>query len=103
MANLLQGQIILETPMPENEAGARNIREYLITLAYTVWNEEEGFSGKRPFGNSGWKYEIAHALAYAYLIPSKCDEDGNVVEVEWEHVERAIKEAFSVLFNECKT
>lgn len=38
------------------------IKEYFLELLKTLWLEEEGFSGKRPFGNSGWQYEIYDLL-----------------------------------------
>ena len=49
--------------MQENDAGAKTIREYLIKLLKELWSEGESFSGKRPFGNSGWELELYHALA----------------------------------------
>lgn len=45
-------------------------REYLCTLLQTVWDEKEGFSGKRPFGTSGWEHDIYGALADAECITS---------------------------------
>jgi hypothetical protein len=33
------------------------VREYMLNLALRVWEEEESFSPKRPFGNSGWQDE----------------------------------------------
>lgn len=33
------------------------VREYMLNLALRVWDEEEDFSPKRPFGNSGWQDE----------------------------------------------
>lgn len=62
---------ILDIKMQENDAGADTVKEYLIALLLNVWSEEEGFSGKRPFGNSGWKYEIYEALAVAGAIESE--------------------------------
>lgn len=38
------------------------IRDYLKELLVTLWEEGESFSGKRPFGDSGWEYEIFGAL-----------------------------------------
>ena len=37
-------------------------RKYLKLLLETLWKEGEGFSGKRPFGNSGWEHELYHGL-----------------------------------------
>lgn len=53
---------ILDLPMKQNEAAASTIRDYLKALLVSVWTEEESFSGKRPFGNSGWQFDIYAAL-----------------------------------------
>lgn len=55
-------QSVLDCPMQENDSGADTIRGYLKALLLTLWYEGEGFSGKRPFGNSGWEYDLALAL-----------------------------------------
>jgi hypothetical protein len=39
------------------------IRNYFKELLLTLWKEEEGFSGKRPFGNSGWQKEVYNCFA----------------------------------------
>lgn len=72
------GQDILNVPMSENDAGAATIREYLIKLLAELWEWQEGFSGKRPFGNSGWDYEPLGALLDAGLIDGARDEDGYI-------------------------
>ncbi len=46
----------------QNDAGASTVRGYIVALAAAVWAEEEGFSGKRPFGNSGWKHEVLEPM-----------------------------------------
>ena len=40
-------------------------REYMAALLDTLWVEEEGFCGKRPFGNSGWQGDMFEALTAA--------------------------------------
>ena len=37
-------------------------RQYLCALLAQLWSERAGFSGKRPFGNSGWEHDILDAL-----------------------------------------
>lgn len=37
-------------------------REYFRCLLTTLYDEGEGFSGKRPFGNSGWDYGLTIGL-----------------------------------------
>jgi hypothetical protein len=46
-------------------------REYLCALLEVLWDEGESFSGKRPFGNSGWDGDILDALADADCIGRK--------------------------------
>lgn len=69
---------VLNTPMDpaENDAGASTIREYLVKLLAELWREQEGFSGKRPFGNSSWDGDLYIALIRAGLIHGGFDEDG---------------------------
>ena len=38
------------------------IGRYIGHLAHAVWTEEEGFNGKRPFGDSGWSYDLTDAV-----------------------------------------
>lgn len=53
--------------MQENDSGAYTVKGYLKALLIAVWDEGESFSGKRPFGNSGWDYDILTALVDAGL------------------------------------
>jgi hypothetical protein len=66
---------ILALPMLcDNDAGAKTVKEYLKALLSAVWSEGEGFSGKRPFGNSGWDHELYDPLIRAGLVSGKpCD------------------------------
>ncbi len=52
----------LDVELHENDAGAPDVRSYLASLLETLLNEEEGFSGKRPFGNSGWIHDLRGPL-----------------------------------------
>lgn len=66
----------------KNDAGAPNIRVYFKQLLRTLLDEGEGFSGKRPFGNSGWEYELFAALVKAELVSGELDEDGYIVHFD---------------------
>jgi len=55
-------QAVLNCPLEENDSGADTVKGYLKALLFTLWDEDEGFSGKRPFGNSGWEYDLTDAL-----------------------------------------
>ena len=52
------------------------IGRYIMALGKEVWKHEDGFSGKRPYGNSGWKYGIYISLIEAGLAKGSLDEDG---------------------------
>jgi hypothetical protein len=64
---------VLALPMESNDADAETIRDYLVTLLSVVWDGQEGFSGKRPFGNSGWVHDLYAPLIKAELIESEDD------------------------------
>ena len=65
----------------ENDAKAKKIKEYLKKLLLGVWIKEESFNGKRPFGNSGWKYEVYVALARAKVISADMDDDNYIQDI----------------------
>jgi hypothetical protein len=67
-------QRALALSMQPNDAGAATVRDYLTALLAEVWREEQGFSGKRPFGNSGWQHEVYAPLVRAGLTPGAFDE-----------------------------
>lgn len=53
------------------------VRDYLRILLLQLWAQQEGFSGKRPFGNSGWEYDLLFPLAKAGFVDlGPMDEDG---------------------------
>jgi hypothetical protein len=66
---------ILALPMDHNDAGATTIQAYLQALLVTLWQEEESFSGKRPFGNSDWQWDVYKALVKGGAVPGKVDDD----------------------------
>jgi len=76
------GRRVLGVPMEDDDSGATTIRGYLCALAAAVWSEGEGFSGKRPFGNSGWQWDVYAALAKADLITATFDEDGYIDDAD---------------------
>ncbi len=61
-------QKALDLELTENDAGASTIREYLKKLLKTVLVEEQCFSCKRPFGNSGWIYDLREPIEEAGLF-----------------------------------
>lgn len=67
--------LAVEMPQP-NDAGAHTIRDYLVSLLAEVWRALDDFSAKRPFGNSGWNWDLYRALAEAGHITGFMDDEG---------------------------
>ena len=65
------------------------LREYFKRLLYTLWEESDGFSGKRPFGNSGWQLDIIYVLLEEGYISGSLtySEDGYVQKAEYNREE----------------
>jgi hypothetical protein len=93
----LTGAEILATPMEGNDADASTIREYLVALLATLWDEGEGFSGKRPFGNSGWHWDLYEALVKAERMPGTFDENGYLEDVDTTKAAELIRRAIKAL------
>lgn len=55
----------------ESSSGATTVRDWLHSLLTKVWTEAEGFDGKRPWGQSGWRYELAWPLWNAGFIQAE--------------------------------
>jgi hypothetical protein len=94
---MTEAREVLRCPMGHNDARAATVGDYLIALLHALWNEGEGFSGKRPFGNSGWEYEIYTALVKAGLVDGTLDEDGYVEQIDDAAADRAVFEAINHL------
>ncbi|WP_047891751.1 hypothetical protein [Micromonospora sp. RV43] len=88
---------VLDTPMQDNDTDAATIRDYLVELLAAVWSEGEGFSGKRPFGNSGWDFELSEALVRAGLVDGAFDGDGYLARVNGEKARALIAAAIQEL------
>lgn len=76
---------IFQLKMEENDADAKTIGEYLESLLLGIWNEGESFSGKRPFGNSGWEHELQLCLAQHGYIKCKKELYKDDKEEFWEY------------------
>lgn len=73
-------------------------REYLEELLMTLWEEKERFSGKRPFGNSAWDYDVAASLIETFPDLGQLDADGDVNEVDDDLVNLYVKEIIEYVF-----
>lgn len=58
------------------------VRDYLRRLLEELWCEKECFSGKRPFGNSGWDYDLYTILIVNGFIKGELDEDGYIKRID---------------------
>lgn len=65
------------------------VKDYLKELLHTLWSEEASFSGKRPFGNSCWQFDVIRALVTAGYIGGEItyDEEGYVEESNYDREE----------------
>lgn len=57
------------------DCSAKNLRGYFHKLLRTLWDEGEGFSGKRPFGNSDWDMDVCIALVSIGALAGTVDYD----------------------------
>lgn len=62
----------------QSDLGEVTFREYFHKLLQKLWVENEGFSGKRPFGDSGWSWDLFRGLVANGLVAGSFDEFGDV-------------------------
>lgn len=83
--------------------GLMTIREYLGKLLHTLWEEGDRFSGKRPFGNSGWEYDLYTALAKAGAVTADLDEDDLLNSISSEERAKADALVFGLIAEMCRS
>ncbi len=76
--------------------GPITIRDYLKKLLKTLWLQQEEFSGKRPFGDSGWTYDLYSPLVQHGFIKGTI-EDGYLEEFDQDHADKLIMELIEAL------
>lgn len=97
-APVMQKHQIFDLPMDgENDTGAKTVREYLLRLLMTLIEEGESFSGKRPFGNSDWDWDLAAPLGIAGLIDCEIDDDGEIMNIDTTGAMRKIAESIKLM------
>jgi hypothetical protein len=72
----------LKLPMPANDAGAKTVAAYFRELLHELWKEGEEFSGKRPFGNSGWEDDLRIALVKGGAVKGVIDAEDSLIEID---------------------
>lgn len=91
------GRDVLDLALSDNDSGEHTVRGYLIRLLAMVWEDGEGFNGKRPFGNSGWQGDFGEAFIKAGWVSGALDEDGWVDDVDDQAVNALIHSAIRAL------
>jgi hypothetical protein len=68
---------LLDLPLPPgNPSGATTVRGYLIKLLHNLWRDEADFNSKRPFGYSGWAFDLYVPMVKAGMVPGVLSKDG---------------------------
>jgi len=81
-----------------SDNGFDTIRNYLLLLLETLWDEKDMFSGKRPFGNSCWEFDVYKALIDGKFVSGKLDEDGYVEVIDIVKADEIILQAIRHIF-----
>lgn len=84
--------------MEPNASETDTIRDYLKTLLKVLFIEGEGFSGKRPFGESGWKIDLYLSLVQGGIIVGTIDEDGYLKDCDYTAGDSILQEAIDSLW-----
>ena len=74
------------------------VRTYLSLLLRQLWIEDEGFSGKRPFGNSGWKFDVYTSLVLnGFIVGRMGDDDEGLIEFNRNEADQLIRQCINRL------
>lgn len=84
----------------DSDAGKNiTIRDYLMKLLTKVWNEGEEFNGKRPFGNSGWQYNLYQPLIKYGFVKGKLDEYEYIETLNEKQADDFVLDMIKFVFN----
>jgi hypothetical protein len=95
----------LEVRFDSDIGNQRTVRDYLYQLLLTLWQEKDSFKGNRPFGNSGWEFDLIRPLVRHGFIKGRLgnkeqDPSGEYVNYNYDskkahaYVETLIEYAF---------
>lgn len=77
----------------------KKVKKYLKKLLLTLWEEGECFNSKRPFGDSGWEYEIYEMLVKDGLVEGTIDQEiGGLYECDYDVANKLVKELIKESF-----
>ena len=89
---------ILELKCGQMDFKHISIRQHLHELMSTLWEEGEGFSGKKPFGNSGWEYDLYKPLVIHGIVKGDVDEYGDIENFSHKECHRIIDSLIDHIF-----
>lgn len=81
--------------MPDSD---KTIGDFLTDLFVGLWDKGERFNSKRPFGTSGWKFEVYAALVSAGIVEGVLDEDNCVKIAEIDKADALVQGAIVEVF-----
>jgi len=58
------------------------VKGYLRLLLTNLWDKGESFSSKRPFGDSGWEYDLYIPLILSGAIKGEIDQYGDILSFD---------------------
>lgn len=90
---------LLDFRFNDGDLGDVSLREYFQELLIRIWDEGEDFRGKRPFGSSGWAWDLRRAVILAGAVPGVV-ENGTVVQLD--DVDAADRIIRGLMFEMCK-
>ena len=73
-------------------------RKFFEILLTTLWNDPESFSGKRPFGNSGWDCVIYKHLIIGGFISGEVDSDGDLRDYDENEAHKFVSDMIKKVF-----
>ncbi len=75
-----------------------SIKVYLRDLLSTLWAEKECFNSKRPFGDSGWQFDLYYPLIKAGLVEGCFDDDEYIDELDMSAADAIILKLINEIF-----
>ena len=73
------------------------LKQYFKALLIQLVVEGERFSGKRPFGNGGWEFDLYAALIQASYVEGTLDEYNYVEECDTSTADAVLIDAILLL------
>lgn len=89
---------ILELKFESTDLGAEiTIKDFFKKLLTTLFEEGECFSGKRPFGNSGWDWDLKICLVKNGVVNGEYNSKYDDWDFDSEEVDKKIFELIKEL------